>query len=133
MHPFGINNRGNWDMNNIQKIINVCLAIIISFLTYQNIQLKEEIGTIKGFSQLTVDKAWERLDLISGDLETLRDAHNKVAAAISKNVETINALIEDSQRQDKNIDILEENDQLLQKNIIKIEDYIIENFSGKPR
>ena len=46
----------------IQNIMNVCFAICITLLIYQNTQLKDEIVTVKGFSQLDVDKSWDRMD-----------------------------------------------------------------------
>lgn len=46
----------------IQNIMNVCFAICITLLIYQNTQLKDEIETANSFSKLDVDQSWDRMD-----------------------------------------------------------------------
>ena len=39
-------------MNNWQKVINVCLAVIVTLLIFQNQQLKDQVDTLKGFAKV---------------------------------------------------------------------------------
>ena len=117
----------------IQNIMNVCFAICITLLVYQNTQLKDEIETVKGFSQLDVDKAFDRLDAIDEYLLEIKDYSDQVTDAINLNADWKDAAYDEIQRLDKNDLTLEKNDKILEEKIVNIEDYIIENFSGKPR
>ena len=117
----------------IQNIMNVCFAICITLLIYQNTQLKDEIETVKGFSQLDVNKAFDRLDAIDEYLLEIKEYSDQVGDAINSNTEWKNLANGEIQRLDKNDLTLEKNDKILEEKIDNIEDYIIENFSGKPR
>lgn len=63
----------------MQTVINVCLAIGFTLLIYQNIQLKDDVDTLKGFAQLDTDKTWDRLDSIDLQIE-------KVVSRIDENL-----------------------------------------------
>jgi len=117
----------------IQNIMNVCFAICITLLIYQNTQLKDEIETVKGFSQLDVDKAFDRLDAIDEYLLEIKEYSDQVTDNINTTTEWKKLAFDEIQRLDENESTLIQNDQHLQEQIDKIEDYLIENFSGKPR
>ncbi|MDA8841067.1 hypothetical protein N9N89_04735, partial [Gammaproteobacteria bacterium] len=67
----------------IQNIMNVCFAICITLLIYQNTQLKDEIETVKGVSQLDVDKATDRLDAIDEYLLEIKEYSDQVTENIN--------------------------------------------------
>jgi len=101
----------------IQNIMNVCFAICITLLIYQNTQLKDEIETVKGFSQLDVDKSWDRMD----ELELRIDFHKDTLDLQKQNIAEIRDLVYEvsSNRFD--------NDVILEKRIDKISEWISAN------
>jgi len=117
----------------IQNIMNVCFAICITLLIYQNTQLKDEIETVKGVSQLDVDKATDRLDAIDEYLLEIKEYSDQVTENINITTEWKNLAYDEIQRLDKNDLTLEKNDKILEEKIFNIEDYLVENFGGKPR
>ena len=58
-------------MNTWQKVINVCVAVIVTLLIYQNQQLKDKIDISQGSAQLDVVKTLERLNSIEDDLKRI--------------------------------------------------------------
>ncbi len=114
----------------IQNIMNVCFAICITLLIYQNTQLKDEIETVKGFSQLDVDKTFDRLDAIDEYLLEIKEYSDEVTDAINNNHDWKNAAFEEIQRLDKNDLILKENDARLEEKITNIEGYMLRNFGN---
>ena len=113
--------------------MNVCFAICITLLIYQNTQLKDEIETVKGVSQLDVDKATDRLDAIDEYLLEIKEYSDQVTENINITTEWKNLAYDEIQRLDKNDLTLEKNDKILEEKIVNIEDYLVENFGGKPR
>ena len=101
----------------IQNIMNVCFAICITLLIYQNTQLKDEIETVKGFSQLDVDKSWDRMD----ELESRIDFHQDTLVSQKQNMVEIRDLL--SEVSDSRYD----SDVILQKRIDKISEWISDN------
>tara|TARA_B100000787_G_C16074570_1_gene241528 strand:- start:221 stop:655 length:435 start_codon:yes stop_codon:yes gene_type:complete len=55
-------------MNNWQKVINVCFAVIVTLLIFQNQQLKNQVDMSEGSAQLDVVKTLDRLNSIEDDL-----------------------------------------------------------------
>jgi len=110
--------------------MNVCFAICITLLIYQNTQLKDEIETVKGFSQLDVDKTFDRLDAIDEYLLEIKEYSDEVTDAINNNHDWKNAAFEKIQRLDKNDLILKENDARLEEKITNIEGYMLRNFGN---
>lgn len=55
-------------MNKWQKIINVCFAVIVTLLIFQNQQLKDQVDMSEGSAQLDVVKTLGRLNSIEDDL-----------------------------------------------------------------
>jgi anion-transporting ArsA/GET3 family ATPase len=106
--------------------MNVCFAICITFLIFQNQQLKDQADTLKGFAQLDTDKSFDRLDEIDEWLAEAREV-------INSNNKSVRLLITESERHDENVLILEENDKRLQETILRIETYLVDNVSGKLR
>jgi len=101
----------------IQNIMNVCFAICITLLIYQNTQLKDEIVTVKGFSQLDVDKSWDRMD----ELESRIDFHQDTLVSQKQNMVEIRDLLREVS------DSRYESDVILQKRVDKISDWITDN------
>ena len=97
--------------------MNVCFAICITLLIYQNTQLKDEIETVKGFSQLDVDKSWDRMD----ELESRIDFHQDTLVSQKQNMVEIRDLL--SEVSDSRYD----SDVILQKRIDKISEWISDN------
>lgn len=52
----------------MQTVINVCLAIGITLLIYQNIQLKDDVDTLQGYAQLDTNNTWDEIDRLKDDL-----------------------------------------------------------------
>ena len=50
--------------NHIQTIINVCLAVSVTFLIYQNNQIKDKLDNVAEFNQLDSDAVWSRMERI---------------------------------------------------------------------
>jgi hypothetical protein len=97
--------------------MNVCFAICITLLIYQNTQLKDEIVTVKGFSQLDVDKSWDRMD----ELESRIDFHQDTLVSQKQNMVEIRDLLREVS------DSRYESDVILQKRVDKISDWITDN------
>jgi len=85
----------------IQNIMNVCFAICIVLLVYQNTQLKDEIETVKGFSQLDVDKTFDRLDAI----EEYQAQVKITIEDIYKNLNTIGANYNERMKVENQMDL----------------------------
>ena len=101
----------------IQNIMNVCFAICITLLIYQNTQLKDEIETVKGFSQLDVDKSWDRMD----ELESRIDFHQDTLVSQKQNMVEIRDLLREVS------DSRYDSDVILEKRIDKISKWISDN------
>jgi hypothetical protein len=97
--------------------MNTCFAICITLLIYQNTQLKDEIVTVKGFSQLDVDKSWDRMD----ELESRIDFHQDTLVSQKQNMVEIRDLLREVS------DSRYESDVILQKRVDKISDWITDN------
>ncbi|MDB3947967.1 hypothetical protein N9386_01935 [Gammaproteobacteria bacterium] len=97
--------------------MNTCFAICITLLIYQNTQLKDEIETVKGFSQLDVDKSWDRMD----ELESRIDFHQDTLVSQKQNMVEIRDLLREVS------DSRYESDVILQKRVDKISDWITDN------
>ena len=52
----------------MQTVINVCLAIGFTLLIYQNIQLKDDVDTLKGYAQLDTDNSFDEIDRLKEDI-----------------------------------------------------------------
>ena len=101
----------------IQNIMNACFAICITLLIYQNTQLKDEIETVKGFSQLDVDKSWDRMD----ELESRIDFHQDTLVLQKQNMVEIRDLLTEVE------DSRYESDVILQERVDKISEWITDN------
>ena len=55
-------------MNNWQKVINVCFAVIVTLLIFQNQQLKDQVGNILSDQILNKDVLSMRIDNNAADL-----------------------------------------------------------------
>ena len=106
--------------------MNVCFAICITFLIFQNQQLKDQAGTLEGYAQIDTDKAFDRLDAIDEYLVDVRKV-------VNNNQSLIKDLITENDRHETNRAIFEKNDEIIFANVRKLEDYLIENFSGQLR
>lgn len=58
---------------NIQTIINVCLAISVTLLMYQNSQQKDQIETANMFAQHSVDQSWDRMDKMEAETTMIKE------------------------------------------------------------
>jgi hypothetical protein len=117
----------------IQNIMNVCFAICITFLIFQNQQLKDQADTLKGFAQLDVEKSFDRLD----EMELRIDKHETQLGYQAENLNNTNEggnlVLDEIERLDENITILDantgtlqENQQQLRKAVGNIEKYLVE-------
>ena len=88
----------------IQNIMNVCFAICITFLIFQNQQLKDQADTLEGFAQLDVDTSSERLDEIEQNHNTLIGYVDLVAERVNFNDDELTKLF-------SNFDITQERDE----------------------
>jgi len=114
----------------IQNIMNACFAICITLLIYQNTQLKDEIETVKGFSQLDVDKTFDRLDELD-ELKarveiTIEDIYKNLNQIGSTYNERQDAVNEAYEAQNELVKMLNENQKLLIDNVQRIEKYLSE-------
>ena len=104
----------------IQNIMNVCFAICITFLIFQNQQLKDQADTLKGFAQFDVEKSFDRLD----EMELRIDKHETQlgyqAENLNKTNEGGNLVLDEIERLDENITILDANTGTLQENHLKL-------------
>ena len=115
----------------IQNIMNVCFAICITFLIYQNTQLKDEIETANSFSQLDVDKSWDRMDQMDitiNDLSKSIDAifvlnkiHEEEITKLFNNFDVVDQ--RDETRRD-GLRALIENIETNRKNMIKLTEFV---------
>jgi len=107
-------------MNNWQKVINVCFAVIVTLLIFQNQQLKDQADTLKGFAQFDVEKSFDRLD----EMELRIDKHETQlgyqAENLNKTNEGGNLVLDEIERLDENITILDANTGTLQENHLKL-------------
>ena len=87
----------------IQNIMNVCFAICITLLIYQNTQLKDEIETANSFSKLDVDQSWDRMDQMDIKINDLSKSIDAIFAINKINEEEITKLF-------NNFDIVDERD-----------------------
>ena len=55
----------------MQTVINVCLAIGFTLLIYQNIQLKDDVDTLKGYAQLDTDNSFDEINRLKDSLDSL--------------------------------------------------------------
>ena len=85
----------------LQTILNVCFAISLSALVYQNNQLNNSIDTLKGYAQLDTDKAWERMDSIEDKIKInysnfeKQDAYNReLQEVIAENQVNIDRIVD---------------------------------------
>ena len=105
---------------NIQNIMNVCFAICITFLIFQNQQLKDQADTLKGFAQLDVEKSFDRLD----EMELRIDKHETQLGYQAENLNNTNEggnlVLDEIERLDENITILDANTGTLQENHLKL-------------
>ena len=58
--------------DHIQTIINVCLAISVTLLMYQNSQQKDQIETANMFAQHSVDQSWDRMDKMEAETDYIK-------------------------------------------------------------
>ena len=104
----------------IQNIMNVCFAICITFLIFQNQQLKDQADTLKGFAQLDVEKSFDRLD----EMELRIDKHETQLGYQAENLNNTNEggnlVLDEIERLDENITILDANTGTLQENHLKL-------------
>ena len=115
----------------IQNIMNVCFAICITLLIYQNTQLKDEIETANSFSQLDVDKSWDRMDQMDitiNDLSKSIDAifvlnkiHEEEITKLFNNFDVVDQ--RDETRRD-GLRVLIENIETNRKNMIKLTEFV---------
>ena len=97
--------------------MNVCFAICITLLIYQNTQLKDEIETANSFSQLDVDQSWDRMD----ELESRIDFHQDTLVSQKQNMVEIRDLLREVS------DSRYDSDVILEKRIDKISKWISDN------
>ena len=113
--------------------MNVCFAICITFLIFQNQQLKDQADTLKGFAQLDVEKSFDRLD----EMELRIDKHETQLGYQAENLNNTNEggnlVLDEIERLDENITILDantgtlqENQQQLRKAVGNIEKYLVD-------
>ena len=109
----------------IQNIMNVCFAICITLLIYQNTQLKDEIETVKGFSQLDVDKSWGRMELNHDQLAELIEIINAQVILNEENIDNLFGNFEIAQeREDKRKEGLKALVEQVEKNAMNIKDVL---------
>ena len=59
--------------NHTQTIINVCLAVSVTLLMYQNSQQKDQIETANMFAQHSVDRSWHRMDRMEAETTMIKE------------------------------------------------------------
>ena len=99
-----------------QDAYNVVFGALIIGLLIFNSNLRDEIETVKGFSQLDVDKSFERLD----EIELRIDEHETQLGYQSEHLVTTSEggilVLDEIERLDENITILDANTGILQEN-----------------
>ena len=126
----------------MQTVINVCLAIGFTLLIYQNIQLKERIDTADFFAQHSVDETWDRMDKMEAETIMIKDRVGIETPIVNRFGDipvyyTVNErltsyglkVMENEARLDDN----DTNINQLFFTVNKIEEYIVEEISGRPR
>lgn len=120
-------------MDNVSKVIFTCLAIGYTYLLYQNNELKEDIETLKGYAQLDTDKAWERMDIMAEDIANHED-NLKFLYDNWKEQEKYNEELKDVVNKNAfKLQTTESNQEVIIETVNNIENYLVENFSGKLR
>ena len=93
----------------IQTILNTCFAISMTLLIYQNVQLKDSIDTLEGYSQLDTDSTFDRLDKIDETLNTIQTAYDQIELLSRSNSRYIDSVLEQVNLNQDNLDICQEN------------------------
>ena len=110
--------------------MNVCFAICITLLIYQNTQLKDEIETVKNFSQLDVDKTFDRLDAIEEYQALVKITIKDIYKNINQIGTLYNERMEDEDQMDTKqneiIKILDTNQKTIAETVTNIEDFLLE-------
>ena len=104
----------------IQNIMNVCFAICITLLIYQNTQLKDEIETANSFSQLDVDQSWDRMDQMDIKINDLSKSIDAIFAINKINEEEITKLF-------NNFDIVDQRDETRREGLMVLIENIEKN------
>ena len=88
----------------IQTILNICLVISITFLVFQNNQLKDGLKTANEFAQLSVDKSWDRMNDMEKDINLNSSFIEDNFSYTSNNDANVTDLLFDVDKEIKRID-----------------------------
>jgi len=122
----------------LQTILNVCFAISLTALIYQNNQLNDSIDTLKGYAQLDTDKAWERMDTLENGITTNYANFIKQGEYNEELQKVIAELQVNMYIAFDNFDIAKKNEEITDARIKAnsdtldyIQSYLVENFGNK--
>ena len=96
--------------NHTQTIINVCLAVSVTLLMYQNSQQKDQIETANMFAQHSVDESWDRINKMEEDLSDLESRYSYTTESLNKWQVVLDNELSQRISNTENIDILFKND-----------------------
>ena len=76
-------------MKNIQNIINGGLAVIVTFLIWQNNTQQDTIETLLDYAQIDTDMSFDRIEALEKEVDTL----NEQVATLEKDLELYKGIV----------------------------------------
>ena len=70
----------------LQTILNVCFAISLTALIYQNNQLNNTLDTLEGYAQIDTNTTFDRLDTVDTQIRVLNESVDKIVSRLDDNL-----------------------------------------------